>query len=143
MRKAIALFVFLFASVAFAQVETQLVIASDTLGNSQTRTGVVHVPSFASEVVFIIHAKGEADIDQMIVTEGWTDGANVAWAAAQAGDTTTVTINLAAGAFGSQASSTRTDFEGANIFKVAVTGASSGNDGSDPNAVKVYAQFYK
>lgn len=133
----------LFATSLFAQIETSLVI-SDTLSNSITKTGYVSVPQEASEVVFVIHATGELDVDQMIVTEGWlsTDGKR-AWAAAQAGDTTTVTINVADGVYASQASATRTDFEGANIFKVTVTGASSGNDASDPNRVQVYAQFYK
>lgn len=133
----------LFSVSLFAQVETRLVI-SDTLSNDAVKTGYVGVPNGASEVVFVIHATGELDVDQMIVTEGWaSDDGIKAWAAAQVGDTTTVTLNLAAGAYGSQASATRSDFEGANIFKVVVTGAAAGNDSGDPNRIQVYAQFYK
>lgn len=142
MRKYILAFLFL-AIPLMAQVETRLVL-SDTLSNDVVKTGYVNVPTDASECVFIIHATGELDIDQMIVTEGWmsTDGKK-AYAAAQAGDTTTVTLNLADGAYGTQASATRTDFEGANFFRVTVTGAAAGNDSGDPNRVQVYAQFYK
>lgn len=133
----------LFATSLFAQVETRLVI-SDTLSNDVVKTGYVSVPDEASEVVFVIHATGELDVDQMIVTEGWlSDDGKRAYASAQAGDTTTVTLNLADGAYGTQASATRTDFEGANFFRVTITGAASGNDSGDPNRVQVYAQFYK
>ena len=134
---------FLFLAIPLmAQVETRLVI-SDTLSNDVTKTGYVSVPDEASEVVFVIHATGELDIDEMIVSEGWMSNDGKKAYNLLAGDTTTVTLNLADGAYGMQAATTRTDFEGANFFRVTVTGAAAGNDSGDPNRVQVYAQFYK
>ena len=140
MKKIMMLFAFLFATSLFAQVETRLVIA-DTCSNSQTKTGYVSVPREAAEVIFVVHAKGEADLDSLHVTEGWYDGTANAWSDSGAG--TTLTINVADGVYASQAATTLSDFEGANIYKVELTSASSGNDATDPNSVKVYAQFYK
>lgn len=143
MKKLFLLFA-LIAMPLFAQQISSTQIISDTLSNSITKTGYIGVPGNATKACFVIHAKGEIDIDQMIVTEGWlSESGAKAWKPAEAGDTTTVTIDLADGAYSAQSSTQRTDLSGTNIFKVTVTGASSGNDATDPNSVKVYAVFYK
>ena len=141
MKKMILALLFL-AIPLMAQVKTVLVL-SDSISNDITKTGYVTVPNEASEVVFVIHATGEFDSDLMVVSEGWMSDDGKKAYNLQAGDSTTVTLNLADGAYGMQAATTRTDFEGANFFRVQITGAAAGNDAGDPNRVQVYAQFYK
>lgn len=137
----------LFAGVVSAQQwETVL---NDTCGNSQSKTIYV---SLLKNTIFKVDSiaiaagyTGEIDVDQLIVTKGiWTGSAFIAVATP---DTTTLTINNAAstttGGVYSSSSTGLNSLEGYSGVKIVFVSASSGNDSTDPNKLRVQIAKYQ
>lgn len=136
-----------FTMVSNAQIGTvgwSQGFAADTLGNTILKTSNwVSVPSRACSVTVVVLATGELDTDELIFKRGFgssISGVSGAMAVV-AGDTTTLTINVADGVKASERS-TAYDVKGVTRVQATVLGASSGNDTGDPNALEIWFHFH-
>lgn len=158
--KKLILIMALLASVTFSQEWVQAY--SDTVANSTKDTIFVRLESSYSyktdsvsiSAIFL----GEIDVDRLIVQKGvWNkDGDDTPdqalfgadkFLAIGTPDTTTLTVNNAAAAYTAGAytpySTGLSDLRGANIVRVIFEAASSGNDATDPNELRVFiAKYY-
>lgn len=128
-------------------------IIDDTCSNSMNKTGYLEFEPgrIVDSVQFIQYAKGEIDVDRFIGTKALifedTPGHLVKKNySTLAGDTTTLTTDLAAGASSNTWIVTwaGSKLTGANGVYCQIDAASSGNDATDPNNLRLYGKvFYR
>jgi len=139
--KKILIALFVFASLSYGQVIETL--GSVTVADSATKTFVLPLGSNQTYKVDSISIQGiftgEIDIDELVVTKGTlVSGTFVAIATP---DTTVLTIDNAAStttaAIYTATSTGLNSLEGVDAISIKYKAGSSGNDATDPNALKV------
>lgn len=134
-------FMLIFFNV-LANAQTEEVVFTDSVSNSQTKTVEIDLESGLDSVVVAIFSYGEIDVDSLDVKLGLSTFVKyknyrqplVYYAATNTTYSKTLTINLADGATSYLPKVTtvpKSAITGYNKLKIAVTAASSGNDTTD------------
>ena len=148
-------FMFLISGTVKSQAIEKLTdtyeLINDTAAVSTIKYGYLSLdkPGFKTDsVLFVGVFEGEVDCDLFVLSRGWkVPGETAIYITEASADSTTLSTDNAAATDtyeGVIYAMTSSICRGVNYIKVRVeTGASTGSDASDPNAVMIYAIVYR
>lgn len=159
MKKIISLYAVITAiiSVAFLNPVTTkfsydvIPVINDTVSNSMSKTGYLFFDEskIVDSIQFVLYAGGEIDVDKFIATKAFEYDTSPARRIIKnygtgTGDTTILDTDLDSAVTSVTYITTwaGSKLQGANAVYCQINAASSGNDASDPNSLKLFGIVY-
>lgn len=153
-RFAIFLSFIVLISICTLTAQTRTVIFADTLGNSQTKVGLLEVTPDLDSVVVSLYCYGAMDADSLDIKFGYSETVKYKnntnkidyFASSSATYSKTLTVSLTNVQESYTANVTTipaSALKGYNIIKASLIAASSGNSGASKQKAVLVATYYK